>query len=185
MPQPLIAPLFGGLTEIEVLARIAGASVTDPYAIVRETFAGLVSDADKEAAWRKFLHDGFLANSAAKPVDVKLNHGAVSQSLNSLKVALPAKDKLDVVIHRDYSLDDGRSWSKYTGNPILDLQLTDFRDPDVSWDEARQRWTMSVALPQKHIISFYHSQDLKHWSHDSDFGPAGEEPEELPATSTS
>src|SRR5437660_1816695 len=47
-----------------------------------------------------------------------------------------------------YSLDDGRSWSKYTGNPILDLQLTDFRDPDVSWDEARQRWTMSVALPQ-------------------------------------
>ena len=73
-----------------------------------------------------------------------------------------------------YSLDDGRSWSKYTGNPILNLQLTDFRDPDVSWDEARQRWTMSVALPQKHIISFYHSQDLKHWSHDSDFGPAGE-----------
>ena len=38
--QPLIAPLFGGLTEIELLARIAGEEVTSPYEIVRETFAG-------------------------------------------------------------------------------------------------------------------------------------------------
>src|SRR5438034_9567718 len=71
--QPLIAPLFGGLTELEVLARITGEAVTSPYEIVRATFAGFLSGGDAEAAWRKFLHDGFLANPAAKPVEVKLN----------------------------------------------------------------------------------------------------------------
>ncbi len=73
-----------------------------------------------------------------------------------------------------YSQDDGRTWNKYPGNPVLDLHLEDFRDPDVSWDEARRRWIMAVSLPQEHKISFYHSQDLKHWTHDSEFGPAGE-----------
>ena len=37
--QPLIQPLFGGLTELEFLARIAGESQTNPYDIVRATFA--------------------------------------------------------------------------------------------------------------------------------------------------
>ena len=73
-----------------------------------------------------------------------------------------------------YSLDDGRTWNKYVNNPILDLHLADFRDPGVRWDEVRHHWVMAVSLPQEHKISFYHSQDLKHWSHDSDFGPAGE-----------
>ncbi len=38
--QPLIQPLFGGLTELEFLARIAGEPQTNPYDIVRTTFAG-------------------------------------------------------------------------------------------------------------------------------------------------
>ena len=62
--QPLIEPLFGGLTEIEVLARIAGVDNHQPYEIVRETFRG-IAGADEEA-WKKFLHDGFFADSAAK-----------------------------------------------------------------------------------------------------------------------
>jgi molybdopterin-containing oxidoreductase family iron-sulfur binding subunit len=123
--QPLIAPLFGGLTEIEVLARIAGTTVTDPYAIVRETFAGLIGASDVEAAWRKFLHDGFLPNSASKPVQVKLNQGAVSEALAASKPAVPTKDNLEVVFHRDYSLDDGRynnnGWLQELPDPITKL----------------------------------------------------------------
>jgi len=69
--QPLIAPLFGGLTELEFLARIGGLKVTSPYEIVRETFAGFKPQGDLEEAWKKFLHDGFLANTAAKAVEVK------------------------------------------------------------------------------------------------------------------
>src|SRR5690606_16992320 len=39
--QPLIEPLFGGITEIEVLARIAGIETTRPLDIVRETVKSL------------------------------------------------------------------------------------------------------------------------------------------------
>ena len=60
--QPLIAPLFGGLTELEVLARLAGAEETDPYKIARATFESIAGEGDRK--WDKFLHDGFLADSA-------------------------------------------------------------------------------------------------------------------------
>ncbi len=120
--QPLIAPLFGGITELEVLARIAGSNVTDPYGIVRETFAGIVSGGDREGAWRKFLHNGFLVDSAAKAVEVKLSPDKVSQALRELKVALPARDKLELVFLRDYKLDDGRysnnGWLQELPDPV-------------------------------------------------------------------
>jgi molybdopterin-containing oxidoreductase family iron-sulfur binding subunit len=39
--QPLIAPLFEGMTELELLARLAGLEPNSSYEIVRETFRGL------------------------------------------------------------------------------------------------------------------------------------------------
>ena len=123
--QPLIAPLFGGLTELEVLARIAGIAATDPYAIVRETFAGFIGGADPEAGWRKFLHDGFLQNSATKPVQAQLNSAAVGQALSSVKVQAPTRDRLEVVFHRDYRMDDGRynnnGWLQELPDPATKL----------------------------------------------------------------
>jgi MoCo/4Fe-4S cofactor protein with predicted Tat translocation signal len=124
--QPLIAPLFGGLPELEVLARIAGLPTTDSYAITRETFAGFVPAGENEAAWRKFLHDGYLANSAAKPVEVKLNDAAVSQALAAPpSTSAPSKDRLEVVFHRDYSVDDGRyannGWLQEMPDPVTKL----------------------------------------------------------------
>ncbi len=72
-----------------------------------------------------------------------------------------------------YSLDDGRTWTRYEQNPVLDLHMSDFRDPSVSWNEKDQRWTMAVSLPRERKIRFYASADLKHWTPLSDFGPAG------------
>lgn len=72
-----------------------------------------------------------------------------------------------------YSIDRGRSWTKYSKNPVLNLNLTDFRDPDVFWSKAAQRWVMAVALPNEHKVLFYGSRDLKSWSRVSEFGPAG------------
>ena len=48
---------------------------------MRETFAAFHKGEDVEEAWKKFLHDGFLANSAAKPVEVQFNAAALSQAL--------------------------------------------------------------------------------------------------------
>ncbi|MEY9863776.1 fructan beta-fructosidase [Catenulispora sp. GAS73] len=72
-----------------------------------------------------------------------------------------------------YSLDGGTTWSKYGGNPVLDIGSQNFRDPKVFWYQATRSWLMTVALSDQHKVSFYTSKDLKSWTHLSDFGPAG------------
>ncbi len=72
-----------------------------------------------------------------------------------------------------YSLDNGRSWTKYRGNPVLDEGLADFRDPKVFWHEDTQKWIMAVALSTVQKVRFYGSENLKEWTLLSEFGPAG------------
>ena len=72
-----------------------------------------------------------------------------------------------------YSTNCGRAWTKYPGNPILSIGARDFRDPKVFWHDPTQKWIMVVALSDQHKVRFYSSPDLKHWTHLSDFGPAG------------
>ncbi|ARU26687.1 glycoside hydrolase family 32 protein [Cellvibrio sp. PSBB006] len=68
-----------------------------------------------------------------------------------------------------YSLDKGRSWTKYEGNPVLTSpDIPDFRDPKVSWYEPGKKWIMTLAVKDR--ISFYSSKNLKNWTHESDFG---------------
>ena len=73
--------------------------------------------------------------------------------------------------HIAVSNDRGRTWTKYSGNPVLDLQLKDFRDPKVL--RAGANWVMVVALPDQHKVRFYKSGNLKTWELLSEFGPAG------------
>ena len=72
-----------------------------------------------------------------------------------------------------YSNDRGRTWTRYSGNPVIDLHLADFRDPKVFRDEPRHRWVMVTALSPQRKLRFFASTDLKHWTALSDFGPAG------------
>jgi len=72
-----------------------------------------------------------------------------------------------------YSNDRGRTWTKYARNPILDLHMSDFRDPKVVWFERDHRWVMAVSLPNDHKVRFFASTDLREWQALSDFGPAG------------
>ncbi len=73
-----------------------------------------------------------------------------------------------------YSIDGGKSFSNYTGNPVLDLQMKDFRDPNVFWYEAGKKWIMSVSMPNEKMIAFYSSFSLKQWKYEGDFGPVGD-----------
>lgn len=75
--------------------------------------------------------------------------------------------------HLAYSTDRGRTWTKYAGNPVLDIGAADFRDPKVFWHAPTRRWIMVVSLAVQRKLSLYASPDLKHWTHLSDFGPAG------------
>jgi sucrose-6-phosphate hydrolase SacC (GH32 family) len=71
-----------------------------------------------------------------------------------------------------FSLDQGRTFTKYAGNPVIDLQMSEFRDPKVQWIDGQ--WLMTIALPDLHQISFYSSPNLKEWKHLSNFGPAAQ-----------
>lgn len=125
--QPLIEPLFGGINELEMLARLAGLPQTSPYDIVRETLRAMGAGADFENNWKKFLHDGFLTGSAAKVAAAPaFAPDKIAEALNSAPaIETPGKDKLEVVFHRDYSLDDGRysnnGWLQELPDPITKL----------------------------------------------------------------
>ena len=68
-----------------------------------------------------------------------------------------------------YSNDEGKTWTKYKGNPVLpNPGISDFRDPKVMWYEAGKKWIMTLATKDR--ITFYSSANLKDWKRESDFG---------------
>ncbi|PWJ54752.1 fructan beta-fructosidase [Dyadobacter jejuensis] len=68
-----------------------------------------------------------------------------------------------------YSLDDGKTWTKYEGNPVIENPgISDFRDPKVRWFEPQKKWIMTLATKDR--ITFYSSPNLKSWTRESDFG---------------
>ncbi|MFT3796997.1 GH32 C-terminal domain-containing protein [Microbacterium sp.] len=74
-----------------------------------------------------------------------------------------------------YSTDEGMTWTKYSGNPVLDRGSRNFRDPKVFRyrGEHSEYWVMTVVEADEHEVLFYRSDDLRSWSYLSSFGPAG------------
>ncbi|WP_158750356.1 glycoside hydrolase family 32 protein [Acidobacterium sp. S8] len=70
-----------------------------------------------------------------------------------------------------YSTDNGVTFTRYAGNPVLDSNAevgsNDTRDPKVFWYEPGRHWVM--VLFEKDGLSFYTSTDLKAWSRKSHF----------------
>lgn len=64
-----------------------------------------------------------------------------------------------------YSLDKGRTWTKYEGNPVIDSgekwETRDTRDPKVFWYAPKGHWVM--VLNERDGHSIYNSSDLKTW----------------------
>jgi molybdopterin-containing oxidoreductase family iron-sulfur binding subunit len=127
--QPLIQPLFGGLTELEFLARIAGEAETNPYNIVRaaNNLDGKVAwgSGDSQEIWKKFLFNGFLKGPVKDSVDAKFS--ATSPPVTTIA---PSAEKLEVVFYRDAKVDDGRhannGWMQEMPDPITKM----------TWDNA-------------------------------------------------
>jgi len=68
-----------------------------------------------------------------------------------------------------YSLDEGKTWTKYAGNPVLKTpNLKDFRDPKVIWHEPTQKWIMNLAVADH--VEFYSSPNLIKWTKESEIG---------------
>ena len=76
-----------------------------------------------------------------------------------------------------YSNDNGRTFTKYEGNPVLTPfdGLKDFRDPKVFWYEKNKSWYMIVSADKE--TRFYRSKNLKQWTYVSAFGKGmGQQP---------
>lgn len=68
-----------------------------------------------------------------------------------------------------YSLDKGRTWTKYAGNPVIKNKGdVNFRDPKVFWHQATQHWIMPLAVGDH--LEIFTSKDLKTWVKAGDFG---------------
>ena len=68
-----------------------------------------------------------------------------------------------------YSLDEGKTWTKYAGNPVLKTpNIKDFRDPKVIWHAPTQKWIMSLAVADH--VEFYSAPNLINWTKESELG---------------
>jgi len=119
--QPLIAPLYGGKSAHEVLAAMSDRPERSGHDLVREHWK---IDKD-ETAWRRWLHDGVMPDTAFTPKTVAASQSAIS----NLPSALPPTGP-EISFRNDPSVLDGRfsnnGWLQELPKPITRL----------AWDNA-------------------------------------------------
>ncbi len=123
--QPMIMPLFNGLMEVELLARLAGEDKPEAYEQVFATRGG-----DKKA-FEKFLHDGLVEGSAYPAVSVAFDvQRAGAAFAKTPAFTALSKDNLEVRFTTDHKMDDGRfannGWLQECPDPMT----------KISWDNA-------------------------------------------------
>ncbi len=125
--QPMIEPLFDTLSDLEVLARLAGASATDGYSIAQATFKALGG-----TDYNKFLSDGLLEGSEYKSVKAKAEPAKVAAAINADELVAVElnKDALEIRFKPSSHAGDGRyannGWMMECPDPITKL----------TWDNA-------------------------------------------------
>jgi Fe-S-cluster-containing dehydrogenase component/anaerobic selenocysteine-containing dehydrogenase len=111
--QPLIAPLWGGYTETQVLAAFLDEGDLTPHELVRRYWHGQRpgdQTAAFDGAWEKWLSDGVLPGTAAQPVNVPaVDAQALGTVVAPLLAALAAKNEgLEIGFVTDQKVHDGR-----------------------------------------------------------------------------
>jgi len=128
--QPLIAPLYNGKTAHELLDGFSQQhTARDDYSIVRDYWRAQNPWPDFEKGWRRALHDGLVANSAAPEKRVQLRAGALKEILQSSNAGQAASN-LEVIFRPDPSVWDGcfanNGWLQECARPASSL----------TWDNA-------------------------------------------------
>jgi molybdopterin-containing oxidoreductase family iron-sulfur binding subunit len=124
--QPMIAPLYAGKSELELLAMLAGDALdkADGHALVRSTWQRRMARGDFEAAWRRALNDGVFGPEFGAVEALRVEAPAaegVAGALRGVRVAAPGEDRMDVVFTMG-NLGDGRfinnAWLQELPDPI-------------------------------------------------------------------
>ena len=130
--QPMIMPLFGGISEIQLFNMILGRPTTEGPELIQETFRGTKPPGDFDAAWSKFLHDGFASHIPPRIRPSAFNASGAGSAANGgwTPAPPPTADSPEVVFVSSYAIDDGRyvnnGWLQELPDPITKL----------TWDNA-------------------------------------------------
>jgi molybdopterin-containing oxidoreductase family iron-sulfur binding subunit len=123
--QPLILPLFGGRTPVEVLGLMVGGKDRPGYEIVRETWKPILGEAEFDRKWNRVLHDGLLSGSELPEVVPKLTGQPLADLARLAEASAKAGDGLEVVFLPSPSLHDGRfandGWLQELPDPLTKL----------------------------------------------------------------
>jgi len=134
--QPLILPLYDGISELELLGQLAGRPAPKGPEYIQETFGTVFGGSTGKFtftetfndAWRQFVHDGFTVNEKGVPSDSPYTPSTTAQELNlSVKPLQPGEYELAFTLG---TIDDGRyannGWLQEMPDPVTKL----------TWDNA-------------------------------------------------
>ncbi|MGE5303625.1 MAG: TAT-variant-translocated molybdopterin oxidoreductase [Alphaproteobacteria bacterium] len=133
--QPLIAPLYGGKTAHELVAALLGTPDRGSYDIVRSFWAQQSRDKDFEPHWRRALHDGVVAGTAAPAKQVSLKPFSPAAKAQETENAQRRESKsavggeeereIEIVFRPDPTIFDGRfannGWLQEIPKPLTKL----------------------------------------------------------------
>src|SRR5687768_10132615 len=121
--QPLVLPLFGGRTAVEVLGLMVEGKDRPGYDIVRETWRPILGEGEFDTRWNRVLHDGLLAGSELPEVAPGLTAQPLAELARSVGGA--AGGGLEVAFLPSPSLHDGRfandGWLQELPDPLTKL----------------------------------------------------------------
>jgi molybdopterin-containing oxidoreductase family iron-sulfur binding subunit len=160
LAQPLIEPLYEGLSVIELLAQLLPDSVlsenADPardgdirsgYSLVRRTWRARTA-LGFDASWRTWLHNGFMSGENLAPAVVVINQAQAANGATQL--AAPAAGQFELAFALDNKILDGRfannGWLQELPDPITKL----------TWDNAA---LINVQTAREIGITFANSVD--------------------------
>ena len=119
--QPLILPLFGGRSPVEVLGLMVGDKDRPGHDIVRDTWKPILGEAEFDRKWNRVLHDGLLAGSELAEVVPNVSGGAFAE----LARATGSASGLEIVFVPSPALHDGRfandGWLQELPDPLTKL----------------------------------------------------------------
>ena len=133
--QPMIAPLYGGLSAIELIAALLRHPSREGYEIVRDTWRDKAPEGrDFETFWKTSIHDGVIAGTALPVVKVE-----PKGDLGAAPV-VASGEGLELIFRPDPTVWDGRfannGWLQELPKPITKL----------TWENAA---FMSLATAEK------------------------------------
>src|ERR1700682_6249569 len=132
--QPMILPLFGGMSDIEIMNSVLGRTKPEGPGLVQGTFGSTNPPGDLETAWSRFLRDGFAAHVVPKDKPAPFNANASAGVARNLwsSASAPSLNSPEIVFVPSYAVDNGsyinNGWLQELPDPITKL----------TWDNAAQ-----------------------------------------------